>query len=113
MTIKQSIINYLEEQGGWQYAGKIARVVADIHSCKESNCERRMRELVKAGIIDRELIKLEGVANKVVRYSVARAEGQSPPSSLNIGKVPPEPRSNFHKDFLLKKRVEESQNPLL
>ena len=70
-TIKQSIIQFLEEQGGLQFAGKIARVVAEIHLAKESNVERRMRELENEGKITRELVDNPAGGNSVVAYKLA------------------------------------------
>ena len=70
MTIKNSIIRFLEEQGGLQFAGKVARAVAEIHLAKESNVERRMRELENEGKIERELVDNPAGGNKVVAYRI-------------------------------------------
>ncbi|MEK7112315.1 MAG: hypothetical protein AAB875_03220 [Patescibacteria group bacterium] len=71
MTIKNSIIRFLEEQGGLQFAGKIANAVSEIHFCKPSNCERRMRELENEGKITRELVDNPAGGNKVVAYRLS------------------------------------------
>lgn len=69
-TIKNSIIRFLEEQGGLQFAGKVARAVAEIHLAKESNVERRCRELENDGKITRELVDNPAGGNKVVAYRI-------------------------------------------
>ena len=71
MTIKQTAIQKLEELGGWQYSGRIARLVADIHSCKESNAERRLRELEDEGLIESQYVpNPNGRGNRVVQYRI-------------------------------------------
>ena len=74
MTIKQVIIQRYEELGDWAFAGKVARELAYNLVLKESNVERRMRELVKSGVLERRLVEVEGVANKVVQYRIAPVE---------------------------------------
>ena len=69
MTIKQSIIRYLEENKDWQYGGAISRAVAEIHLCKESNVERRQRELEDESKIESwYVVNPNGRGNKVVQY---------------------------------------------
>ena len=68
-SIKQEIIIYLE-QNGPQFGGQIEDYIRSIYGAKASNASRRCRELEKAGVLEKELIKLEGVANKVVRYRI-------------------------------------------
>ena len=71
MTIKESIIRYLEENKDWQYGGTISRAVAEIHLCKESNVERRQRELEDEGKIESQYVtNPNGRGNKVVKYKL-------------------------------------------
>ena len=70
-TIKNSIIRYLEENPDWQYGGAISRAVAEIHLCKESNVERRQRELEDEGKIESQYVtNPNGRGNKVVQYKL-------------------------------------------
>lgn len=69
MTVKYSIVKELEGKD-YQFAGRIARVVADLHRKKESNVERRMRELENEGVIERKLIPNPGGGNDVVAYRI-------------------------------------------
>lgn len=101
-TIKESIIRYLESNPGPQYAGAIARVVAEIHECKSSNCERRMRELEDEGkIISEYVANPNGRGNKVVRYS------------LKPMQQPEKPMQSWRPEFLKQKLIRESQDNLL
>lgn len=43
MTIKESIIKYLEQNSGPQYGGAISKVVAEIHECKSKTAKWRVR----------------------------------------------------------------------
>ena len=71
MTIKESIIQFLEENNDWQLGGAISRAVAQIHECKESNVERRQRELEDAGTIESQyVVNPNGRGNKVVQYKI-------------------------------------------
>ena len=97
-TIKQSIIRFLEEQGGLQFAGKIARAVAEIHLAKESNVERRMRELENEGKITRELVDNPAGGNKVVAYKLAEEKPFIP---------------TYRPEIALQKLINESQKSLL
>ena len=85
MTIKESIIRYLEEQGTLQFSGKLCRAVAEIHLCKESNVERRCRELENSGTIERHLLANPSGGNKVVAYrlSTIRQVVYKPMQNLN------------------------------
>ena len=74
MTIKKIIVQHYEGIGDWAFAGKVAREIAYKEILKESNVERRMRELVKSGTLERRLVDVEGVANKVVQYRIAKVE---------------------------------------
>ena len=98
MTIKNSIIRFLEEQGGLQFAGRIANAVSEIHLCKPSNCECRMRELENEGKIMRELIDNPAGRNKVVAYKLAEEKPFIP---------------TYRPEVALQKLIEESQKSLL
>src|SRR3990167_9469695 len=67
-TIKTEIIRYLEASGP-KFGGQIEDYIRQT-GAKSSNTSRRCRELVNSGILERELVKVEGVPNKVVRYRV-------------------------------------------
>lgn len=72
MTIRESIIKFLEENDGLQFGGHIARNVASLHECKESNVERRIRELEDDGKLERKLLdNPNGRGNKVVAYRLS------------------------------------------
>mgnify|MGYP001561318034 CR=1 FL=1 len=100
MTIKESIIRYLEEQGGLQFSGKVCRAVAEIHLCKESNVERRCRELEVEGKLERQLADNPSGGNKVVLYRINPMQKFS-----NLGHDRP--------DFLKAKLISDSQKSLL
>lgn len=88
--IKQQIIHYLEENYGdrWEFSGKLARELHNLLLTKESVIERRMRELNVSGVLDKQLVSVEGVRNKVVKYRMAKVELPEPyadtPQSLGI-----------------------------
>lgn len=68
-TIKHTIIKTIEGNG-WMFGGQLARAVAMIHECKESNVERRMRELEDEGTLERRLVDNPKKGNKVVQYRI-------------------------------------------
>lgn len=67
-TIKNQILSYLQEKKNWVYGGVIDDFIRQTDGHKASNCSRRCRELVNKGLIDRRLVMLEGIPNKVVQY---------------------------------------------
>ena len=69
MTIKSSITKYLEENGR-SWGGDIARKVGHELKKKESNVERRCRELEDAGVIRASYAQVEGQGNKCVMYEL-------------------------------------------
>lgn len=69
-TLHESITKEFEEIGSWEFAGKVARKLSPILQTKESNLERRMRELYQKGVLERRLVKIEGIVNKVVSYKI-------------------------------------------
>ncbi len=71
-SIKSHIIRFLEEQGSWVLGGIIDREINYRTQAKESNVSRRCRELVKEGVIQRDLIKIGDIGPKVVRYRIIR-----------------------------------------
>src|SRR3990167_8168835 len=100
MTIKESIIQFLEENPDWQFGGAISRAVAQIHECKESNVERRQRELEDEGKIEsRYVTNPNGHGNKVVQY---RIYTQKPENSMH-----------WRPEYLKEKTIRESQGSLL
>lgn len=80
MTIKESIIQYLEEKGVPIFGGTLERDVGLMTEHKFSNISRRCRELEDEGkIISRYVANPNGRGNKVVTYML-RPEIQLPPS---------------------------------
>lgn len=71
-TIKQIIIKYLEENYGdkWCFGGALARAIHDITGTKESVVERRARELVQSGVLEKQLVQVDGEGPRVVMYSL-------------------------------------------
>ena len=67
MKIKQAIVLQTQSKG-WEYAGIIAREVGMMLSKKESNVERRLREMAEAGTLERRLVKVGGKGVGVVQY---------------------------------------------
>lgn len=55
-SIRQTCVEELEKFDDCVYGGRIARIVADIHLCKESNVERRLRELTEDDVILRDYV---------------------------------------------------------
>src|SRR3990167_2074171 len=107
MTIKESIIQFLEENPDWQFGGAISRAVAEIHECKESNVERRQRELEDEGKIEsRYVVNPNGKGNKVVQYHLSEIRVPI------VGTVENE-EVHFRPEFLKRKLFEESQKQLL
>ena len=84
MTIKESIIKYLEENGK-SWGGDIARKVGYELKKKESNVERRCRELEDAGVIRATYAQVEGQGNKCVMYELMP---QNPASTELIRNIP-------------------------
>lgn len=70
MTIPEQIIRYIEEQGGWVWGGTLCRAIHDLSGHKESVIERRARELVEYGFLDKELVQVDGKGPKCVRYRI-------------------------------------------
>ncbi len=66
-TIRQAIVLQTENKG-WEYAGIIAREIGMMLSKKESNIERRLREMAEDGILERRLVKVDGKGANVVQY---------------------------------------------
>ena len=71
MTIYEKIIQFLEERNDWVYGGILERHFTE-H--KPSNISRRCRELWNKGILERRLVKIDGIANKVVSYRIKQEE---------------------------------------
>ena len=69
---KTEIIKHLEENYGksWIYGGKLAREIRELTGTKESVVERRCRELVNDGILEKQLVQIDGVGAKVVQYRI-------------------------------------------
>lgn len=67
MTIKQSTTKELDG-AGYVFSGKLARIIADLHQIKESNAERRFREMENEDIIEKKLVDNPSGGNKVVAY---------------------------------------------
>ena len=72
LTVKALIVQYLSENYGWQFGGKIDREVGDWGHVKESNVSRRCRELVTAGVILRQIVPFEG--RRVVQYKLNQTD---------------------------------------
>lgn len=69
---KSDIIKHLEANYGknWIYGGKLAREIRELTGTKESVVERRCRELVNEGILEKQLVQIDGVGARVVQYRV-------------------------------------------
>lgn len=74
MSIKTEIIKELEYFGDWEFSGKLCRKVADLLKRKESNVERRCRELVESGWIEKKLVDNPQGGNQVVMYRIKKLE---------------------------------------
>ena len=73
---KSDIIKHLEANYGksWIYGGKLAREVRELTGTKESVVERRCRELVNEGILEKQLVQIDGVGARVVQYRVVKED---------------------------------------
>ena len=73
---KTEIIKHLEANYGksWIYGGKLAREVRELTGTKESVVERRCRELVNEGILEKQLVQIDGVGARVVQYLVVKED---------------------------------------
>jgi len=65
-SIKNKILNYLQDNPGWCYGGKIEDFIRQTDGAKASNASRRCRELEDEGKIERQIVNFEG--RKVVQY---------------------------------------------
>lgn len=69
-TIKHTSIKVLENNNDWMFGGQLSRIVSGIHECKESNAERRFRELQDEGRIQSRYVPNPKGHNKVVQYKI-------------------------------------------
>jgi DNA-binding Lrp family transcriptional regulator len=76
-SIKIQIIKYLEEDGGYVFGGVIDDFIRDQNGSKTSNVSRRCRELENAGVIEKDLVQIEGKGPRCVRYRVVDSFLQS------------------------------------
>ena len=67
-SIKQIIIQYLEEQGGYVWAGKIDDYIRSVKGSKASNVSRRCRELEKSGVLEVVYEQVDGKGPKCAKY---------------------------------------------
>lgn len=74
MTIKEYIIQKYEEIGDWEFSGKVARQIAYELGKKESNLERRMRELENEGYLEKDYQQINGKGRKVVKYRIKQRQ---------------------------------------
>ena len=74
MTIVQAITHEMskpEREGKFFYGGQIARRVADILNLKESNVERRLREMTDEGKLEAIYVSNpKGKGSRVVMYKI-------------------------------------------
>ena len=70
MTAKQIIIQYLEEQGGYVWAGNIDDYIRSVKGSKASNVSRRCRELEKSGVLEVVYEQVDGKGPKCAKYCV-------------------------------------------
>lgn len=98
MSIKNIIVQFLEDNGP-KFGGQIEDHIRSIMGAKASNASRRCRELVEDSILERELVKVEGVGNKVVRYKISM---QKLSESMH-----------YRPEVLKAKLISDSQNSLL
>lgn len=76
MSIKQIIIQYLEEQGDWTPGGKVEDYIRSVAGHKSSNASRRCRELCEEGVLDRRLRQINNRGPKFVEYRILREPQQ-------------------------------------
>ncbi len=67
-TIQQTIVGILKGNPTWWYGGTIDEYVRNIVGAKASNVGRRCRELHEAGVIERQLVQIDGKGAWVVQY---------------------------------------------
>jgi predicted transcriptional regulator len=67
-TIKQSLLGFIDDK--WQFSGYISRTIGDQLGKKESNIERRLRELENEGKIERRLVQINNQGSWVVQYKI-------------------------------------------
>ncbi len=67
-SIKNKILNFLQENPGWQYGGVIEDFIRSTDGHKASNASRRARELEDEQKVESRYVRIPGVANLVVQY---------------------------------------------
>src|SRR3990167_9852265 len=87
---KIDIIKHLEDNYGkdWVFGGRLAREVHELTGTKESVVERRCRELENAGILEKQLVQVEGQGARVVQYRIQ----ENPLIEADLVISPPEER---------------------
>ena len=83
---KIDIIKHLEDNYGkdWIFGGRLAREIHELTGTKESVVERRCRELENAGILEKQLVQIEGQGARVVQYRII----ERIPTMAEVGYIP-------------------------
>lgn len=69
-TIPQAVEEYLSDKKDFVFGGQIARAVGWKLGKKESNVERRLREMQNEGVLENRMVQVNGKGNKVVVYKL-------------------------------------------
>jgi DNA-binding Lrp family transcriptional regulator len=76
-TIDEHIVSYLiEKPTEWRFGGVIDDHVRGIAGAKASNVGRRCRELFAAGVVDRQLVQIDGKGPWCVMYRIKADENR-------------------------------------
>jgi DNA-binding Lrp family transcriptional regulator len=68
---KKLILELLQANGGWLPAGQIARAIHEVSGGKESQIERRCRELCNSGVLEKRYNQVDGKGPHFVEYRFA------------------------------------------
>lgn len=79
ISIKKEVLAYLYQQPSYVFGGVIDDYIHKETGAKTSNVSRRCRELFEAGLIDRQLVQVDGKGPFVVKYRLHKDE---PPTLL-------------------------------
>lgn len=70
MKVKQYIIQYLEESGDWVYGGILEDTIRSMLGAKASTVSRECRTLAGKGVLQNQLVQVNGKGPKVVMYRI-------------------------------------------
>lgn len=70
-TLKPAIMSYIEARPHeWHFGGAVEGYIRESGQSKWETTGRRLRELVLEGKLEKRLVKVPGVFNKVVQYKL-------------------------------------------